>query len=153
MSKERFPCLYRHGGLVPANRHVARILSERGYRDGETLLVTATKPLKPWYNRYAHLIGGLCVKQIRGFENLDHHSALKRLQWESGAHCEEMGAMVPGVGLVNIRIPKSLARERCSQEDYEAAVKVICRHITETYWPEMTPEQVQEMAETMPEEV
>ena len=32
------------------------------------------------------------------------------------------------------------------------ACKTLCRHIAETYWPHMTAEQVQEMAESFVEE-
>jgi len=31
-------------------------------------------------------------------------------------------------------------------------MKNLCRHIAETYWPHLTPEQVQEMAESFIEE-
>lgn len=150
---EKLPFRIHKNGLTPADGYTARRILERGFKPGDLAMVTLTKPRLGWFNRYAHKIGGLCVKHISGFENYDHHGALKRLQWESNAHCDEMGAMVPSVGLVPIRIPKSLSKEQCSQEEYERAVKIICRHISETYWPDMTPGQVQEMAETMPDEI
>ena len=150
---ERFPFKFQPGGgLAPNDGYVARRMVERGYKPGQVVMVEITKTRLPWYNRYAHKIGQLCVRNLEGFQNYDAHEALKRLQWESGAHCQEIGAMVPGVGMVPIRIPQSLAMGECSQEQYEKAMLIISRWVSEKYWPDMSPEQVQAMAETMVEE-
>lgn len=38
------------------------------------------------------------------------------------------------------------------QGEFFELMKSLCRHIAETYWPHLTPEQVQEMAESFVEE-
>jgi hypothetical protein len=49
-------------------------------------------------------------------------------------------------------IPRSFSFESMDQGEFYEAVKGICRYIADEYWPDMTPEQVQEMAEVMPDD-
>jgi len=59
---------------------------------------------------------------------------------------------VPGVGTLVSKRPRSLAFESMEQGEFHECVRAMCRHIAETYWPHLTPEQVQEMAESFIEE-
>jgi hypothetical protein len=151
--KERFLLRVVKGGFEPADGFTTKRLKERGYHVGDLLLADLTKARNPGFHRLAHRVGGLCKKNIESFSNLTEHESIKRLQWESGIACDEMSANVPNVGMVPIKIPKSIAFDRMDEGEFQETMKGLCRHICETYWPDLTEEQVQEMAETMPEDI
>lgn len=154
MSKkpEKLPLRVIKGGLVPADGYVSQRLRERGYKVGDTLMAILTKPRNPKFNRLAHRIGTLCVKHLPGFGSLTAHSSLKRIQWEANIACEEIGVMMPNIGIVPLRLPESLAFDQMDESVFHEVVKGICRHISFKYWPDLTPAQVEEMADTMVDE-
>ena len=147
---EKLPFIIKKGCLEPADGYTVKRLRERGYNIGDTLMAILTKPRNPKFHRLAHQLGTLCVQNIKGFENLSEHNALKRLQWESGAGCDEIGAIIPNVGLTQIRIPKSLSYESMDEGEFKETIVAICRYIADHYWPDMKPDQVERLAEIMP---
>lgn len=149
---EKLPFVVQHGCLVPKNSYTTKRLRERGYKIGDDLMAVLTKARNPGFHRLSHRLGTLVIKNIECFKHLNEHTCLKRLQWESGYGCEEIGAMIPNVGMTQIRIPKSLSYENMDQGEFEEVMKGISRHISEHYWPELNPEQIEEMAEAMPDE-
>lgn len=153
MSKrERFLfTVTREGTLTPYDGHTQRRLREKGYKVGDTLSADLTKPRNPGFHRLAHVFGQMVADHIEGFEHMDAHRVLKRLQLESGIGCEELMLNVPGVGLVPYRIPESLSFANMDEGRFRQVFKGLCGHVSRTYWPSLTPEQVAEMAETMPE--
>jgi len=168
------------GALVPSDGITAARMRERGYRIGETVLAALSKPRNPGYHRLAHALGAMAVEQLPGFERLDAHGALKRLQVESGVGCEELMVRSPrlwsrvieqvesamgrpfarvlreslneaGAPEIPVRVPRSLAFSSMDQSEFESTVRGIARHIAEAYWPELDEDAVLEMAEIMPE--
>lgn len=152
--KERFLLRVIKGGFAPENSYVASRLRDKGYKVGDVVLASITKPRKPGYNKYAHKIAQLCIKNTERFSQYTNpHLVLKTLQAESGAGCEIIILKVPQVGFVEQRIPLSLSFESMEQGEFEEVVKGLCRHIGAEYMHGMTPEQVQEMVEVMPDEI
>ena len=154
MSKRRERLLFRvtrDGCLAPADGITAGRCRERGYRVGDQLLCDITKPRNPRFNRFAHVFGTMLVENIDDFEGMDPHSVLKRLQWEANVGCEEMGVEVPGMGFATIRIPQSLSFGSMDEGQFREVIRGMSRYIAKKYWPEMTPEEIEQMAETMPE--
>lgn len=76
------------GALVPRFATDRRLMRDRGYRMGDDLRAELSKPRHLGQHRKAHLLGGLVVTQLEGFEGLDQHAAIKRLQREAGVCCE-----------------------------------------------------------------
>jgi hypothetical protein len=150
---EKLPFKVIKGGLVPADSYVSSRLRQRGYKVNDIVFAVITKPRNPKYHRLAHRIGTLCVEHLAGFEELNAHTAIKRLQWESGCGCDEIGALIPNVGITQIRIPLSLSFESMDQGVFEEVIKGLCRHISTTYWPDLSPIQVAEMADSMPDQI
>lgn len=150
---EKLPFTVIKGALAPADGYVAKRMRERGYRIGDTLMTVLTKPRNPGTHRLAHRIGVMCNQNLPGFEELTAHQAIKRLQLESGVACDEIGAMMPNVGMTMVRIPRSISYESMDEGEFREAVLGICRHIAAQYWPGLEPEQVAEMADTMPDEM
>ena len=141
------------GHLDPADGYAAKQLRERAYHVGDVIEATLKKLNNPGFNRLHHRIGQLCASNIEAFSGMDAHQVLKRLQWEAGIHCEEVGVQVPGIGLAMMRFPLSLSFDDLEDGERHEVVRRMCRHISEKYWPSMSPEHIEEMAESFPDEV
>jgi len=140
------------GALVPADSYTVTRIRERGYRVDDLVAVEITKPRSPGFWRLAHRIGTLCSRNIESFAGQDAHQVLKTLQLDGNIECDETKIIMPGHGELIHRVPRSLAFENMDQGQFFEVCKAFCRHIAATYWPEMTAEAVQEMADSFVEE-
>ena len=153
MSKrERILLRVERGALVPADAHSQQRLRERGYRVGDVLAAELVKPRSPGFWRLAHRIGMLCTQSIDAFHGLTAHQAIKKVQVDAGLECDVTHTEIPGLGVLVSRQPRSLSFESMEQGQFYEFTRAACRHIASTYWPHLTPEQVQEMAEAFVEE-
>lgn len=140
------------GGLVPADSYAEKRLREKKYKVGDLLKAELSKLRTVGLNKHAHKIAILCQKNIDEFSTyVDAHEVLKRLQIESGAACEEIGAKLAGIWC-KVRIPRSFSFESMDEGDFYEAIKVMCRHISAVYWPELEPEEIEEMSNAMVDE-
>lgn len=140
------------GGLVPADGYAQSQLRAKGYQVGDVVAAELKKLNNPAFHRLMHRIGQLCVVNIESFHGMDAHQVLKRIQWEGNIGCEEMGVMVPGVGLAMMRFPLSLSFESMDDGERHEVARAMCRHISLKYWPTLDPEQIEQMAENWVEE-
>ena len=153
MSKrERILLRVERGALVPADAHSQQRLREKGYRVGDILAAELIKPRHPGFWRLAHRIGTLCVQNIDAFSSLSPHQAIKKLQFDTGLWCDITETEIPGLGTLVSKQPRSLAFESLDQGEFYELMKGLCGHIAATYWPHLSAEAVQEMAESMLEE-
>jgi hypothetical protein len=120
------------GGLTPADDYSASILRSRGYKIGDIVAGDIKKPRNP---------------------GLDGHSVLKRLQLEGDIACENIPLNFPGVGPVSYRIPLSLSFESMEQGEFKQVVSEFCAYLAKRYWPTMTADQIETMAELYVEPV
>jgi len=149
MSKpEKLMMIVDKGCFRPSDRYTSDRLRSRGYKTGDVVSAAITKPRNPRFNRLVHRIGQLCAANIEEFSGMDAHQAIKRLQLESGVACEEIAIKVPGLGMLMHRTPRSLSFESMDEGEYREAARGICRWIAQQYWPSMTAEQVEEMADS-----
>ncbi|WP_272962311.1 hypothetical protein [Alcanivorax jadensis] len=139
--------------LQAADDFTARRMREKGYRVGDLLAAQVTKPRSPGYHAYAHRLGQMVADNIEGFEGMQAHKVLKRLQLESGVECESAAIKVPGLGMVEHRIPKSMAFESMDDGAFREMIMALCQHLVREYWPSETPEHVAELARALPEAV
>jgi hypothetical protein len=140
------------GALVPADAYAQGQLRAKGYAVGDVIAAELKKLNNPKFHRLMHRIGTLCAENIDSFAGMDAHQVLKRIQWEGNIGCEEMGVMVPGVGLAMMRFPLSLSFDSMDDGERHEVARAMCRHISEKYWPSLSPEQIEEMAECWVEE-
>lgn len=63
-----------------------------------------------------------------------------------------VGSMLPEQALLSMRQPRSLSFGSMDEGEYHDAARGICRTIAERYWPSLTPEQIEEMAESFVQE-
>ena len=153
MSKrERILLRVERGALVPADAHSQQRLRERGYRVGDVLAAELAKPRSPGFWRLAHRIGTLCTQSIDAFNGLTAHQAIKKIQADAGLECDVTHTDIPGLGVLVSKQPRSLSFESMEQGQFYEFTRAACRHIASTYWPHLTTEQVQEMAESFIEE-
>lgn len=140
------------GCLVPADSYAESQLRAKGYKVGDLLKSMLTKPNNPKLNRLIHRIGQLCAKNIEAFSGLGAHQVIKRIQWEANIWCEEVGVVVPGVGLAMVRFPLSTDFATMDDGARIEAARAMCRFISEKYWPDLDEEQIAEMAESWVDE-
>ena len=150
--RERLALRVVKGSLIPADASTQGRMRERGYKVGDLVFAEITKPRNPKFHRLAHRIGSLCAQNIDAFSGMDAHKVLKRLQWEANIRCEEIGVQVPGVGLAMMRWPLSLGFESMEEGEFHEVTRQFCRHIAGTYWKTLSPEQIEQMAESMVDE-
>lgn len=148
MKRKRDRTLLRvgKGVLTPADDLAAAQLRSRGFRTGDLVLAEITKPRHPGFHRLAHQLGALVAENLDAFEGMDPHAVLKRLQWEANVGCDEFGAQAPGLGVVMVRVPRSLSFASMDDGEFREVMTGLCRHVAKTYWPSCTPEQVEAMA-------
>lgn len=146
---EKFALRVVKGGFRPADCTTESRLRDKGYNSGDIVFAQLTKPRNPKFHRLTHQFAIMLRDNIDEFSEIEPHSILKRIQYEANIGCEEIGAKVPGVGFVMIRIPKSLSFESMDQGEFSEVYRAMCRHVAETYWHGMTERQIAEMAEVM----
>lgn len=76
------------GALVPAHDVDARLLRERKFHVGREVRGELKQPRAEWQHRLIHKIGQLVVDNVEGWEQLDCHDAIKRLQLDANVCCE-----------------------------------------------------------------
>jgi hypothetical protein len=149
MSSEKLMFRIGKGVIEPADRFTSEKLRDRKYSIGDIVAVTITKPRNPGFWRLAHQLGTLVAENIEGFDGMQSHKVLKRLQREAMIECDEFVFNVPGCGMVTQYIPRTLAFESMSDEVFHEVYEQMCKWIVKTYWPSETTEGVMAMAEMM----
>jgi len=146
--RERLMMRVIKGGFVPADAYTAGRLKERKFAIGDIVSIEASKPRNPGFHRLAHRIGQLCATHIDEFHGMKAHDVLKRIQLEARIGCDEFGYKIPSVGYVTQFIPRSLSFESMTEDEFRPIVRQFCEHIATHYWPDLSPEKVEEMADS-----
>jgi hypothetical protein len=144
-AKPRYALRVVKGGYAPADQSTAARLRE-SHRVGNLVFAEFSKPRNPGFHRLAHQLGGMLAENLDAFDGMDAHKVLKRLQIEARVGCDEMAIIVPGVGKCLHLIPRSLSYESMSEDEFHKVIADMCKHVSRTYWPTCTPEQVEQMA-------
>lgn len=76
------------GALVPAHEVDQRLMRERKFRLGREIRGELKQPRDGSQHRLIHKIGHLMVDHVEGWEQLEAHDAVKRLQLEANVCCE-----------------------------------------------------------------
>lgn len=128
------------GALVPANAIDQRLLKERKFAVNREVRAELKQPRNPAFHRLAHAVGHLLVDNVDGFEGLSAHEALKRVQREAGVCCEEMEIDLGTLGRVPVKVPRSLAFDELSEDEFRAFFDGITAYIGEHYTSVMLDE-------------
>jgi hypothetical protein len=148
MSREKIFLRVVKGALVPADDYAMNKIRSRGFKVGDVLQSDLTKLRNPAFNRLVHRIGGLVSANVEAFSGMDGHEALKRIQLEGNIACTQQVVDMPGIGRCMVTIPKSLSFDNMDEGEFHETARAMCRFIAEKYWPSLTAEQIEQMAET-----
>lgn len=96
----------------------------------------------------AHKLGQLVVENIEGFEGMDAHGALKRLQGAAGAACDEYPVVDPKTGEITstVRVPRTLAFGEMEETEFQEVLAKICQYLIDTYWQGLEQYQIEDMS-------
>lgn len=120
--------------LVAATQWDQAALRARGYKAKQLVRATLKRPRNNVFHRLAHALGTIAVENCEGFEEMDAHDALKKLQRESGVCCEEIDFdLGPAFGIVKAKQAMSIAFDEMPEETFQLLVHGICAYLTEKY--------------------
>lgn len=148
-SKPRTLWRVSKGSLIPYDTNTSAYLRNKGYAIGDVLSAELRKPRNPGFHRLAHALGALLAENLDAFEGVESHQVLKRLQIEANVGCDEVALNFPGVGPCTYRVPRSLSFESMDDGQFKSVIADMCKHVSKTYWPSLSAEQIESMAELM----
>lgn len=141
------------GCLVPVGHADRAILRQKKARVGMRIRTTVSKERDYGQHKYVHKIGQFVEQNIEGFEGKDAHAIVKQLQLDGDILCDRERLQIEGFeGYLIRKVPRSMAFDEMEETDFQQLVSGVCRHIADTYLPTLTPEQVAEAIELMPDE-
>lgn len=162
------------GALVPLTKWDQRSMKARKYHVGTELRAILTNPRNVMFHRLAHALGTIVAEQIEGFEGLNAHATLKKIQAEAGIFCDveymdaspvvaavltivrkALGAraaaliekIIPPLRKIAVNVPRSMSFDEMDEGEFQEYVAQIYAHIQRAYWPSMTEEQIALMVE------
>jgi len=147
---EKIMLIVRKGCLFPADDIAEEALRERKYAVNDKVSAVLRKPRNPQYHRLAHVFGKMLVENLEDFENLNSHEALKKIQIEAKIKCQRIPILLKHTRISDYLIPQSLSFESMDQTEFQEVYKAMCAHVFKRYWPDLTPQQVEEMTGVMP---
>lgn len=154
--RERLLLRIAKGALLPADGYTASRLRDKGYKVGDQVLVELFKPRSPGFHRLAHRLGQLVSENIDEFAGVEAHTVLKRIQIEANIACDEVLAYMEIMGQrikINQRIPRSMSFASMDDGEFRETFRQFSTYIASEYWPSLTAEQVENMADLMAEAV
>jgi len=137
------------GGFEPADTYTVSLMRARNFKMGDLVMGDITKPRNPGFHRLAHQLGTLVALNVEAFSGVESHEVLKRLQREGNISCTEQDIDIPGLGTLTARMPDSLAFESMDQGEFHAVMRQFCNFISTKYWPTLTPDAIERMADCM----
>lgn len=118
--------------LVPADEFAFEDLAACKFKLGETVKADIKRSRNPGFHRFVHALGKLAVEQVPGFENLNAHEAVKRLQLESGAGCDTLVIELDGM-VVPYRVAKSLSFDTMDEIEFQHVAKACAKRLATRY--------------------
>lgn len=146
--------------LLAENPVDRELMKQRGYRRGQELRLEIKAPRNRAFHRLAHRVGTLMVENVEGWEGLDAHEAIKRLQREADVCCEviEMDAspvisavlavvdqafgagaaallraVLPRIETIPVTVARSLAFDTMDEDEFARLFEGITAHIGGRY--------------------
>ena len=148
-----------HGTMSPADRYTHERVVGKGYRDRDLVVVTIRKPRNPRFHRMVHVFCRMVGENVVRFDQYvskktgraDAHGVLRCLLWEADVCCEHTPMNVLNVGMVDVRVPRSIAFDQMDEGEFSEVYSALCEYVARVYWPGLTQEQIEEMERLMPE--
>jgi len=139
--------IVKTGYFVPADSYAVDALHQLNLKKDEHVQIQIHKIRNRGTWKHSHNIGALCIEHIDAFSNYHrNHDVLKRLQFEGNIACDELAACLEGDELKIYRVPRSLSFDSMGDDEFEVVYSAMKQYICDRYWPNMTPEGIEEMA-------
>src|SRR5574343_74856 len=137
-------------GLLAEDGVQRAAMKERGFKMGQRVAcdIHPERCYSQW--KQGHKLGTLLVLNVEGFENLDAHKALKKVQQDADIECEHEVFDLGALGKVTRAVPRSLAFDEMGQDVYDRVFKAMCKHIGETYFHGLDESEILAMIDLMP---
>lgn len=135
--------------MAPANLMAQRAMVELFGSGQGRFEACVHKPRNYGFHQLAHHVGLLVSANVPGFEGLDPHDVIKRLQIESGIECDYMAIQDKGLGpdrMYQVRLPRSMSFDAMDEPRFRRFIYGICAFIVKRYWPGCTAEEVEDLA-------
>lgn len=133
------------GRFEPADEISRDVCRKRKYRRGDVVSAEIRKPRDYGQWKRAHKLGQLLAENLDDFTGWDCHRVLKRLQIETGIGCEEY-PIKSDYGMLMHRVPRSLNFSDMDEGEFQELYAGFCQHVIDRYWPELTQDEIEEMA-------
>jgi hypothetical protein len=123
----------RRLALVAATQWDQAACRARGYKAKQLVRAALKRPRNPKFHAMAHALGALMVAHCEGYEEMDAHDALKKMQRESGVCCEEMEIDLGPLGIMTAKQARSIAFDEMDEAEFSTLVHGICQHLRDKY--------------------
>jgi len=162
--------------MEDVQRHAMR---ERGFKIGQrvALDVHPEREYSQW--KQSHRLGTLLVEHVEGFEGLDAHKAIKKVQLAAGIECDTvhidarpvvtailraaesvlgvaaakmLAAVLPEIATIPVNEPRSLSFDEMGADVYTRVFGALCRYVGETYFPQLDADAINDLIQVMPME-
>jgi hypothetical protein len=137
--------------LVPVHKAARIMLNDLKLGRDEQVRCEFTRARNVKFWGLAHALGQSLVEHVEGFEALNAHQAIKRVQFEAGVECECERFDIPGLGSVERRVPRSLAFDEMDEAEFRRVYGALCDYIGLTYFSGLDEDAVSHMVQMMPE--
>ncbi len=148
------------GAWVPYTAWDQRAMRDRKYHVGTVLRAEMKKPRNSKFNGLAHALGTLLKEHADGFEGIDAHAVLKRLQLEADVFCEMemmdaspiisavlaacealvgrkardiLASALPAIKQVPVKRARSIAFDEMEEGEFGQLMTALCAHIRKEY--------------------
>lgn len=131
------------GALVPRWSADREQLRARKFVTGAELRAEIKRKRNPKFYRLGHALGKLLVEQTEAFADLNAHTAVKRLQVESGVCCDRVQYEVPGLGEITRVEPWSTGFDEMEEGTWAELWTALVKQ-AEKYLPGMSSDAIEE---------
>ncbi|AZS50417.1 hypothetical protein DM558_06340 [Entomomonas moraniae] len=138
--------------LIADSQEDREILKARNYREGDRVRAELKKPRHAAFHRLVHRLGTLVSQNIDGFENMEAHQVIKKIQKDGQVFCDAEIFDLGDLGTVTRHVPQSIAFDSMDDAEFYQFWQIVCQYLINTYWHDLTPEKIEEMAGAMSQE-
>lgn len=137
------------GSFVPADLSSRKVCRDRKLYAGVELVGYLYEPRDGLQWRQAHVLGTFLVEHVEGFEDLNAHTALKKIQTDAGIAMDSEVIDLGKLGKVTRSVPKSLGFGWMLNGDWLEVYRAMCSYIGRTYMGLLDGDVVADMEKLM----
>jgi len=138
---KRVPC------FVPEHYVDFVACRERKLYRGKRVRLQITEPRNEVFHRAVHVFGRMISEHVAGFEGMNPHAVIKRLQMDGDVCCEYVEMDLEEFGKVRVRQAQSISFDNMDEGPFRLFWKQIVAYTCATHWGGLEPEAIREQSE------